>query len=148
MRTKILYTEDVYNETVEHSRVDWNRIHNCSSEVKQNLIPFIKNLKLCQTIYLKEPGSLALKWLFNIFDNKEYQYERMAIILLRESVNPEAIYSILYNCIFASNLSDAKYLEYAIFASFFVGLFLENQCVLDQLVLSYLGLDFLKQLEN
>ncbi|MCI9576181.1 MAG: hypothetical protein HFJ84_05880 [Clostridiales bacterium] len=149
MKAAVLFTEDIYDETIEHSRIDWEKIRNCSFKEKETLLPFIQKLKFCENFFFPDPLSLyfqspllILKSLFDTF--QEDEYERMAALLIIESVNPQAICSILYNYISSSHLSNIKYLEYTLFNLFFLEVVIHGKKVLDQLLLSYLGTEFIQ----
>lgn len=134
---------NIYDENIEYSRVNWNKIRNTSFEDKKSLLPFIQKLKFCEQNFFTKPTFIAINSLFDIFKNDDY--EGMAIMLLLDGIAPPVICNILYNYISSSNICNKKYLEYSIFSAYFLKLIIFGEAdSLDRLLISYLGEDFVK----
>lgn len=132
---------------IEYSRIDWDRIRNISVNEKRNLLSFIATLKYYENAFYTQPIFLSLDHLFEVF--KDDDYERMSLMLLVKGGDPESICNVLYNFLSSSNICDIKYLEYAIFSSYFLRLLLFGESdILDEILISYLGLEFLKNWFN
>lgn len=131
--------------------IDWERIRRCSPQVKQDMLSFLEKLKDCWKEYFAKIVSMPffspLVWLYEQFSAPEYSFERMAIVLYFNGVDPAECPNILYGCIASSQLSDEKYLEYLLFTEFVLRLLVDGDDTFEARCLSYLGRGFTQNME-
>lgn len=128
-------------QNMGHYRIDWEKIRSCSMQQKQDMLRFVDKLISLEKSILA--GELTLSGLINCFDD---YFEKYAISLLINDTRYETISDVLYNFISSTPLSPEVYLKYVIFIRYILEEKMghHNITMLHSLLMSYLGIDFIK----
>ena len=126
-------------EYLGHSRIDWEKIRRCTKEEKQSMVPWIKKLVENHRDYVA--GFSKREDLAEILDDP---FERYAFDFFLRDTDYEILSTVLYNFVSASELPNAKYLEYVLFIRYILEAKKGHNSipVLKDTLFSYLGVEF------